>query len=114
MTAKKIKLIYCYLVCLSLTMTLTFSSAFLISNTVDLVYFNDFGIPGYLQPTDFAKNPENASLKPEELKIARQKAIKKYKSRSYIKGNLSLISIIFFASLALFIHVYLIRRTKDD
>ncbi len=114
-TAAKIKLIYCYLVCLFLTIFLVIKAGSMTQDFLRLKNFDDsYQIAYNLTKSSFFIE-KNKKLAPEKIEQLRLEAIEEDKIREYrrIKSNIMLdIPYVLYSLLALGIHIILIRKTK--
>lgn len=117
-TAAKIKLIYCYLVCLFSSIYLVFKAATLTHDALKLRNFEDtYQIPYNLVKTNFHMEKSNKHLSLEKLEQLRLTAIEedKVEQRKRLKSNLMLeLPYLFYFSIILGIHIVLIKQTKES
>ncbi len=118
MTAKKIRLIYCYLMCFISVLILLFNIARATNTCIEMVFFkNYYAEPYHLTIEEFNKDKAKAGMSPEKIEQERQAAIEKHKkdNSKYRKKDMIDSSIYaFYAAIILLIHVLIIRRTKED
>ena len=134
LTASKIKIIYCYVVCFAMVMIITISTSILINNGLKRAFFESTYIvpehvkkerkPKHLQPPKKNMSPEEMidyeytnyveiDRNPEDL----QKAIQEDKKlgKTQILGDILWhIAFIFWSLLVVGVHVFIIKRTKES
>ena len=116
LTAAKIKLIYCYLVCLFLTIFLVIKAGTMTEDFLKLTNFdNTYQVPHNFTKSSFQveKDRKLASEKIEQLRL---EAIEEDKINQHrrIKNDLMWgFPYLFYSLLALGIHIILIRKTKE-
>lgn len=108
LTAAKIKLIYCYLVCLFLTIWVVFEAATVTQDFLKLKNLDEtYHVADYMISSKFHSD---SSSKKYEKTIEEGKINKRKELKSRIIGN---ISYLFYSLLTLGIHIILIRTTKE-
>lgn len=116
LTASKIKLIYCYLVCLFLTIFLVIKAAIMTENFLKLSNFEGtYQIPYNLTKSSFPIEKDK-KLTPEKIEHLRLEAIEEDKINQHrrIKNDFMLgFPYIFYSLIVLGIHVLLIRKTRE-
>jgi len=117
-TAAKIKLIYCYLVCLFSSIYLVFKAATLTHDALKLKNFEDtYQIPYSLGKINFNMEKSNKHLSLEKREQLRLEAIEEDKTeqRKRLKSNIFLeLPYLFYFAIILGIHIVLIRQTKES
>lgn len=118
LTASKIKLIYCYLVCLFSSIYLVFKAATLTHDILKLKNFEDtYQIPYSLVKTNFHMEKRDKHLSLEKREQFRLEAIEedKIEQRKRLKNNIFLeLPYLFYFTIILGIHIVLIRQTKES
>ncbi|MBY0280792.1 MAG: hypothetical protein K2W94_01385 [Alphaproteobacteria bacterium] len=116
LTAARIKLIYCYLICLFLTIFLVIKAAMMTENLLKLRNFEDtYQVPYNLTKSSFHIEKDR-KLSAEKIEQLRLEAIEEDKINQHrrIKNDLMLnLPYLFYSLSALALHVVLIRRTKE-
>jgi hypothetical protein len=116
MTAKKIRLIYCYLMCFVSVLILLLNVTRVTNIYVEIIFFkNYYSEPFHLTAGAFSN--AKAGMPPEKIEQERQIAIEKHKkdNSKYRKKDMVDSGIYaFYAAIILLIHILIIRRTKED
>ncbi len=100
LTAAKIRIIYCYLICFVMVVYMTFTGSFLINNYLSISYMDQNYVPSY--QVQHSKNKAQAAAEEKEFEKKRL-----HKEILWKTSSLSL------AFLILGIHIIMIKRTKE-
>jgi hypothetical protein len=117
MIAKKIKLIYCYMVCFFAVFIMVFNLGSTTSTIISLFMPDENYVPYELEEHNFMHKGKEMGLSHEKLETLRQIKIKEARAHLIIKNKRSIIDgvvYLLYNTLALLLHIFLIRRTRED
>ncbi len=118
LTASKIKVIYCYLMCFFMTLIVVFWTASLTRDYITLKNFETTYIPSPdLAEHVFSFKKRYQNMAPDKIEQLRQQAIKEDKERirsGLEKNLLTDWPYIIYALLILGVHIIIIKRTKES
>lgn len=116
LTPKMIKLIYCYLVCLFLVISLILNLCSLIDQTIKIIRFEDSYLLNHsLTSRQYFKQEDLKNMSREEAEILRQKEVaeNKYQDLKQLKNNIfKEVIYVILISIFLLIHILIIRRSR--
>lgn len=118
LTFGKIKIIYCYLMCLFCVMFTLIRVSIITENALKLVFFDTFyNIPYNFEKDLFSALPDNRKLPTAEIEKLRQDTIahnKAFQNKKLQKDIMLELPALFYALITLIIHGFLIRSTKKS
>jgi|GEM_PF-3268480 len=116
-TASKIKLIYCYLMCLFIGLFFVFKSADLTQTFIKTKYFEETYIIPYSLTKSSFDGGKDRKLTPEKVEHLRLEAIEEDKKETVkrLRNDMTLgLPSLFYSLIFLALHVILIKRTKEQ